>query len=304
MLERSVQEFLRTLDDNHWVIGDTLLLSRRPNPNGCSWSDGEGSYFCVTEMTQATQLGNPLTDFAVVHEAGKNSRHIIWNIGGAFLKLVIPHSLKVTREHVTLNAIKDMLSKAFAIPTVLFHGEWDGRYFLAMTKVPGMTLHEAWPLMREDLKSKCVRDITDLCTGLARTHGEQISGIDGGHLSELYLLKNHQAGDFAPSTLMTNCHEIGMECSTLCFYHCDLVPGNILVSFETESFGIIDWECAGFVPREWIKTKFCVSGSMDLDTSANDQGVAYRGEWTSRMQASLTESGFHDVAKPFLEWNT
>lgn len=295
---------MRTLDDDRWVIGDKLILSRGPNPNGCSWSDGAGSYYCVTETSEVIQSGKAHCNFPVVHEAGKNSRHIIWNIGDAFLKLVIPHSPQVTREHDTLNAIKDMLPENCDTPSVLFHGEWDGRYYLAMSKVPGITLHEAWPRMNEDLKSKCVRNVTDLCFALAKFHGKEISGVDGGHLPELYLLKSHQAGNFAPSILATNSREIGMECSTLCFYHCDLVPGNILVNLETETFGIIDWECAGFVPREWIKTKFCVSGSMDLDTSASDyKDAEYRKEWKSRMQASLMEIGFLDVATSFFEWN-
>ena len=52
-----------------------------------------------------------------------------------------------------------------------------------------------------------------------------------------------------------------MECSSFYFYHCDLGPVNIIVDSATESIGLIDWEIAGFVPRDWIRTKFhCYSG--------------------------------------------
>ena len=29
--------------------------------------------------------------------------------------------------------------------------------------------------------------------------------------------------------------------------------------------GLLDWECDGFLPREWIATKFRVSGGLDFD---------------------------------------
>lgn len=305
MYQRPVQEFLRTLDDRHWIIGDELILTRKTSSDNCSWYDGQGSFFNVKKESQATQMGEKHSDFPIVYEVGLNSGHIVWRIGDAFLKLVIPHSRNVTQEHDTIVAIKKILPDTFVIPQVLFHGEWDGRYYLATTKVPGVTLHEAWPRMSEDLKSKCVRYVTDLCTCLAQVHGPQISGIDGNHLTEWFLLKDDGTANFAPSILMENSKELGMDCSTLCLYHCDLTPGNIIANLEAETFGIIDWECVGFVPREWIKTKFCVSGSMNLNVlRSNEDDSAYNGEWKSRMQQSLMQSGFNDVVDSFFKWNS
>lgn len=89
-----------------------------------------------------------------------------------------------------------------------------------------------------------------------------------------------------------------MDCSSpFEFYHCDLGPGNIIVDFVADQVvvGVIDWECAGFFPRHWIRTKFRMCSSMDLpegDTS----------DWRARMQRKLGEEGFPEVAEAWMVW--
>lgn len=56
-----------------------------------------------------------------------------------------------------------------------------------------------------------------------------------------------------------------MDVSRLVFCHCDLDPTNILVNISTGSLGIIDWELAGYVPIERVRTKFRISAGMDFD---------------------------------------
>lgn len=215
----------------------------------------------MTEMTlatQATQRLDPQSHFTIVHEAGKNSSHVVWSIGSAFLKLVIPRSPTVIREHDTLNAIRSMTPSEFNTPDVLFHGEWDGQYYLGLSKVPGSTLTEAWPEIGLDLNYKCVQRVTELCSVLAEYTERNISGFNGTHLPAFFPTKDDTDTEFAPSTLESNCREIGMDCSVFHFAHCDLGPGNVLYDPDTGNVGIIDWECAGFVPRKWIRTKFCL----------------------------------------------
>ena len=67
-----------------------------------------------------------------------------------------------------------------------------------------------------------------------------------------------------------------MDCSTLVFYHTNLGPGNVLVDIADGSIGIIDWETAGFVPKDWIRTKFSVSGGFDLPSDDFDKRVDWR----------------------------
>ena len=44
-----------------------------------------------------------------------------------------------------------------------------------------------------------------------------------------------------PEILEENCIRIGMDISSLVFYHCDLGPGNIEPD-NNRGIGIIDWE--------------------------------------------------------------
>ena len=222
--------------------------------------------------------------------------HAVWEIGNAFLKVIIPSSPHVTREHSTLKALHEMELTDFEIPDVLFHGEWDGRYYIILTKLNGQTLHEAWPSMTEMAKTKCVTRTTDICRQLSRRTANYIGGMDGQHLPEYYLAKHDEERDFSCKILLRNCQELEMDCSTFILYHCDLGPGNFIVDLANDSIGIIDWECAGFVPREWIRTKFRVCSGTDLNHGD------LKHEWRLRVQEKLGEEGFHDIAYKWMDW--
>lgn len=83
-----------------------------------------------------------------------------------------------------------------------------------------------------------------------------------------------------------------MDCSTFIFYRCDLRPGNIIVNLENGSIGIIDWETAGFVPKEWIRKKFCISSGMDLP----DDDQESRADWRNRVQNCMCMR--HGISDP------
>lgn len=65
-----------------------------------------------------------------------------------------------------------------------------------------------------------------------------------------------------------------------------------MVDLETGSVDIIDWETAGLFPREWIRTKFRVSSSMDL--SKGDEV-----DWRERVMLHMGDLGFTDVVEAF-----
>jgi aminoglycoside phosphotransferase len=60
-----------------------------------------------------------------------------------------------------------------------------------------------------------------------------------------------------------------MDCSDLVFYHADMGLTNIVVENEpkTRAIGVIDLEIAGYLPRDWVRTKFRVSSGMNLSDS-------------------------------------
>jgi hypothetical protein len=63
---------------------------------------------------------------------------------------------------------------------------------------------------------------------------------------------------------------MSIDVSTFVFYHCDLGPTNLLVDTSIGSLGIIDWELAGYVPIEWVRTKFRLSAGMDFNYGDED----------------------------------
>ncbi|TKA32515.1 hypothetical protein B0A50_01623 [Salinomyces thailandicus] len=309
-------ETLRQVDADSWIIGGRLLLSHRPTPlpGDASWSDGNGHFFSISEasdhdldLSSVQPLPQPNIPFPLVNEVvGFAHPRAAWEIGNAFLKVITPVSPQITREHVTLDTIHKMkheMQLDFALPTVIYHGEWDDRYYLILTKVPGQTLHKMWPLIDEKARQHYVSRVARLCELLSTRQGSSISGVDGGYLPEYYLTqKEKEVSNFSPTRLLQNSRASGMDCSTtFVFYHCDLGAGNILIDTTDGSLAIIDWECAGFVPREWIRTKFRVCAGMDLEMSPSNDDIP-RHDWRARMQRELEKDGFPDVAETWMEW--
>ena len=296
---RPVNESIQEINDDSWIIGDRILLSRRwSSPSDSAWSDSEGSFYVISEASNPLPPSRPLsatTHIKKVYDAGEASA--VWNIGGAFfkVKLLDPDA---TREHVTLDYLHSKRPLSFATPDVYYHAEYDNRYYIVLSGLTGYTLTEAWPKLDEAMKQHYVARVANVCKELAVWQANHVSGVDGRHLSETHLSRRGQPEDCSPQNLLANCQHLGMDCSTFVLYHCDLGPGNIIVNLADWSIGIIDWEMAGFVPREWIRTKFRVSGGMDLPGS--DQEL--RVDWRRRIQKRLGEEGFADVAERWIVW--
>ncbi|GJC92704.1 hypothetical protein ColKHC_01530 [Colletotrichum higginsianum] len=156
-----------------------------------------------------------------------------------------------------------------------------------------MTIDSLWPTLDETTKQRYVERVVDICKELnAAASGTSICGVEGGIISELYL--SAADGDCSPQTLHKTSLELGMDCSRLVFYHCDMGPTNVLFDPVDHSAGVIDWEVAGFVPLEWVRTKFQVSVGFDL---CGGDTLDYR----RRVQFCLGEAGFTDVSSTFMD---
>jgi aminoglycoside phosphotransferase (APT) family kinase protein len=94
---------------------------------------------------------------------------------------------------------------------------------------------------------------------------------------------------------------MGMDCSggEFYFYHADLGPSNVLIELPSGVVNVIDWETAGYVPREWIMTKFRFCGGLDFN---KEDGVAETYDWRVRVSRQLGKKGFPDVAESYVEW--
>ncbi|KAH6640174.1 kinase-like domain-containing protein [Chaetomium tenue] len=298
-----VNDSIQVINATTWLIGQNILLSRQatphPNPGQASWSDGSGAYFVLSDVPpppgpspQSQPHPPDSPNLPRVYAAGDQSA--VWCAGEAFIKIQNLTDPEATREHVTLEFLEGKKPLDFKIPTVLYHGEWDGRYYLIASRVPGKTLSEAWPTMGEELRRYYVHRVSDLCEKMAEWEGKQISGVDGGQLTELYLRKDKS---LVPDILRENCIGIGMDVSSLVFYHCDLGPGNILVEpDDNRGMGIIDWDVAGYVPREWIRTKFHLSSGLDFPDIEGPE----KSDWRRLVSKRLAAMGFKEVIEGWL----
>lgn len=305
------EELLRQVNADVWIIGGRLLLCHQTLPGDCSWSDGHGKFFTISKAT-ALNIQSPTCTrveprpnpgIQLIHAAGRSHPHAVWKIGEAFLKVIRPLSPGITREHDTLSALREM-KLDFTIPDVLYHGEWDDRYYLFLSKIPGQAIHEIWPVLKKEEREDCVRRVASICKQLSVREETFIGGLDGKNIPEFYLTQNDANPDFSRENLLRNCKILGMDCSTFVFYHCDLGPGNIIINPDDKSLGIIDWECAGFVPRAWVRTKFRVCGGMDLEMTPGTDTNIPRHDWRLQMQQRLGKDGFVDVATNWLQWHS
>lgn len=296
-MSTAVSESIRAIDGQSWIIGDKLILSHEAGISKNNITSGkDGFSYAFREVTGPLPGSRPgsTVPFPLMYDAC--DIHAVWKAGDSFLKVIIPDSQEMTREHITPNGIRHMLSGTEVnIPEVLYHGEWNGRYYLIVTGMPGQTLDRVWPQMDETNKTRCIKQVALFCSILSRQKADQITGVDGRHLPEGLLADkgDNDKGRFNLDLLLHNCQELGMDCSTFLLYHCDLSPSNILVDPKCDSISVIDFECVGFVPVDWIRTKFRISSGMDFDF--DDYEDENRSEWRTRMQRYLGE-GNGDMA--------
>jgi hypothetical protein len=185
---RPVNELIQEINDNSWVIGDRILLSRRRSPpSGSAWSDGKGSFYVISEalyLLPQSRLLLATTHIEKVYDTGGVS--VVWSIGDAFCKVKILDP-DVTREYVTLDYLHNKRPLSFATLYVHYHAEYDGRYYLVLSGLIGQTLAKAWPNINEAMKQYYVSRVANICKELAVWQADSISGVDGQYLSDRFL---------------------------------------------------------------------------------------------------------------------
>ncbi|KAK8073368.1 protein kinase-like protein [Apiospora phragmitis] len=306
--QHPVQQLVQMIDDNSWIIGDHLLLTRQlSNKNYlCSWSDGNGSFYALSDAPWPLPPSRPLSPTSPIqriHEAGECAA--VWRAGDAFLKVrdLDEFELRSTREHVTLAALHKRSDLSFTIPECLYYALWGLRYFMVPSKVPGELLDEVWPTIDESRRRYYVHRAVSICKELEKWEADYIGGVDGKELSDRFMRRRRDPNDFSRQNLAANAKELSMNCSSFKFYHCDMGPRNLLVNTGDRTMSVIDWETAGFVPREWIRTKFHISSGLDLkepDATASD---AYdSSDWRVRVGRQLGAEGFPEVIDNWIKW--
>ena len=222
---------------------------------------------------------------------------LVWQIGEAVVKVKMPEP-GVTREHVTMEEVRKR-NFTFRISEVYYHMEFQGLYYIVTSKAPGVPLWQAWRSFDWDTKHFVTNRVAEICIELATWKGKTISGVDGNYLGDV-LLSPLVPGSY-PCEYNLDCEATlqsarrkGLDCSSLVFYHCDLSSANIIIDVKTKSFTVIDWEMAGFVPRDYVATRFCLAPALATTGGQKDR------LWPNAITSKLAESGFKEVSEEFL----
>ncbi|KAK3333073.1 hypothetical protein B0T19DRAFT_417073 [Cercophora scortea] len=294
-----VNDSIEQIDDSSWLIGGRMLLSRQQSLSSeqPSWSDGKGAFFVIsdapTPRPSPRSVAGTEGEIPRVYDADDLSA--VWRAGEAFIKVQNIAFPQATREHVTLQFLEEKGKLDFEYPRALHHAEFDGRYYLIVSRVSGRTLQDAWPSMNEPTRQHYVSLVAQICDTMATWKGNLIAGVDGRHLPERRWTSDCDVPyNFEPPYLVELLKSMGMDTSASpVFYHTDLGPGNILVEPEKRSIAIIDWETAGYVTREWVRTKFLLSSGMDFAT----EDWSPDPSWRFADAARLGEMGYADACE-------
>ncbi|UPL01380.1 hypothetical protein LCI18_012314 [Fusarium solani-melongenae] len=303
---------LGEIDDSSWLL-DRLIISRHSSkpPSGPFWDDGEGGFFTISDAPNPppeTQAVSDTCPIIPIFYIGGNWG--TWRIGLCELRI---GGGAGTREHVTLESLEkgedETTPWTFQIPRVYYHACHDDTYYIAYSVLPGKTLCEVWPKTEDEaIKERYARQIAQAYWQLSTWRGENICGVDGRDLLDLYLCKGSRLDKYSsPQELRDNSKEIGMDCSDIVFAHNNMRPHSFSVD-DNGLVGISGWESAGYVPRDWVRTKTCANALLPGRSCLEEWSREQKVEWHEKINRALEElkvggKGFGEKWPQFHNWN-
>ncbi|GAM89661.1 hypothetical protein ANO11243_077000 [Dothideomycetidae sp. 11243] len=300
-----VRDSFRKIDTDSWLIGTKLILQRTLEAGkGASWRSGTGAWFTVTEAPSPPPESTRIPTnkgFPIVQEDEESAA--VWCLGRAFLKVKkLKDREKTTKEAATLEWLAQR-ELSFEVPKVLYYAQDEENDYLIVSAVQGQTLGKAWQKMNISEKKQCANRVVEIVRELVQWQNDSMTGVDGAELPECALDTSDEGPNFSSEALQKTCHDLGMDCSKFVFSHNDLGPYSIMVDGDTKNIvGIIDWGLAGYVPSEWIRTKFGVSWTLNLQWRDSGTSALSLMGWRHLVGQHLAEAGYPEVKQAYDKW--
>lgn len=170
-----------------------------------------------------------------------------------------PTSLKLVEKYTSIPA-----------PRVVDVGEYGGNTYLVMTRLRGQMLHEVLHLMSYAERDRLADDLGSYVTQLRKIPNHtaymfcnalggpivdhRIPDMSGGPFNSESDFNNHLTSHLGCSSAEALGEENVPQGHRSYFTHSDFHRTNLLIDRGRLS-GIIDWECAGYLPEYWEFTK-------------------------------------------------
>lgn len=184
-------------------------------------------------------------------------------------------------------------------PSVVDAGEYRGKTYLVMTRIPGEALSSVFHLMSYAERDRLVNDLKDSVAQL-RTIPNLTPHLICDTLGRAVVdhrVPDQFAGPFDSEADFTRYPCMGEDPAEVLgdipvpqghrsyFTHSDFHGSNLLMENGRLS-GIIDWECAGYKPEYWesVKAIACFDGG--------DRGALFRGVFGHQYEQELAAESF------------
>lgn len=320
---------LTTVDDNSWLIGDRAVLTRsgQPWPDHepgliSTWNASDGAHYAILEASVPPPASRPwapgdapaLAHIAVGDPGGSISAsagddaHLaevttkcVYHIGDAFIKMHHTVHCDSADEHVAIDELRRRLpDRTFALPAVLYHARYDDRYFLVTSQVPGEQAEQLWWGLDDADKDHYAELTAQACMEVATLTSSDLGvGIDGSA---------PESGRFRQSLtrrdkpdMLANCRTLNLDVEApFCLFQEDMGPTNVIIDPHSRTVGIVDWQAADYVPREWIGISFARALSMLHDPPV-PEGYQPK-DYARRVWEALQRRGFGDDGSAWLSW--
>ena len=110
-----LNESIREINKNSWLISNTLILTHSSSlppykipADRTWWSDSKGGHFALSAVPEPLPDSKPLTKGSpILRVHAVDNQAAVWRAGDAFIKAHHMDYPNVTREHVTLQFLKD-----------------------------------------------------------------------------------------------------------------------------------------------------------------------------------------------------
>lgn len=147
------------------MIGEIILLSREVLASTNPWRDGNGQFFTVSHLELSPSESRLLSSQGIihlVHNIGEGSA--VWKIGEAYCKVkAVEYLANATREHTMLHFVQKKQPTTFEVPSIIYHAEHNGWYFVIQSRMQVERIAEAWWLMDQDTRDYCIDQVVSAC---------------------------------------------------------------------------------------------------------------------------------------------